>query len=321
MREYLYHVFDRVLSSTLPLPNVPEAASEDVADIVFRVAKERPGGKGPLAEDHLRSQVQQRAGNIVRFYDLGTSFVLRWMGFHDFEVSRDGRFITCYPQSSGHEDAIRSCLYGSGLALALHLQGTPSFHASAISLCSGAVAFVASGGTGKSTLAAAHVREGYRSLTDDVLAVSLFDEGWWATPSFPWITLTRQSFSCLYPELSFPGTKARKARVLSPASSFCDRAVPLNSFYLLERHSGTDIGIAPVPQQDAVWKLLQHTCCLPFLEHSQVSTHFDFVCRLPASVPVYRLRYPSGLNLLSSVIDAVVENERSVPVAAETGRG
>lgn len=85
---------------------------------------------------------------------------------------------------------IRSFLLGSVIGVLLHQRGMLPLHASAIATARGAVAFAGEVGCGKSTLAAALHRRGYRVLADDVCAVSLNGAGQpIVTPAYPQLNL------------------------------------------------------------------------------------------------------------------------------------
>lgn len=86
-------------------------------------------------------------------------------------VSEDGRTIASAPPGWGGWRWQR-LLFAQVLPLAAKLQGFELLHASAVHFGQAVVAFVASSGTGKSTLAANLVARGARFVTDDVLALA-----------------------------------------------------------------------------------------------------------------------------------------------------
>lgn len=86
-------------------------------------------------------------------------------------VSEGGTHIASAPPAWGGWQWQR-LLFAHTLPLAARLQGYELLHASAVRLGESVVAFVASSGTGKSTLAANLVARGWGFVTDDVLAVA-----------------------------------------------------------------------------------------------------------------------------------------------------
>jgi hypothetical protein len=90
-----------------------------------------------------------------------------------FWLTADGRRVTCAPPVAGASKAWRDYLMGQVLPFAALLQGLEVFHASAVELDGGAVAFAAASGLGKSTLALNLHVAGAGFVTDDVVAVDL----------------------------------------------------------------------------------------------------------------------------------------------------
>lgn len=100
------------------------------------------------------------------------------------KLDRIARFLVCNGNEIVIERApeatdgdLRVFLLGSVIGALLHQRGVLPLHASAIETRLDAVAFAGEVGLGKSTLAAAFHRRGYRVLADDVCTVSLDQEG------------------------------------------------------------------------------------------------------------------------------------------------
>ena len=92
-------------------------------------------------------------------------------------MSADAGRVTCHP-APDTPDAVTQHLYlNQVLPLALSKQGKLVFHASAVEVADGAIAFVAESGRGKSTLAASFAIDGFRFLTDDGLVVEPSAQG------------------------------------------------------------------------------------------------------------------------------------------------
>ena len=70
---------------------------------------------------------------------------------------------------------------------------------------------------------------------------------------------------------------------------------------------GTDVSITPLSQQMALLLLLKYS----FVPHLAWAAHLapqrlDFLAELTFKIPVYRLAYPSGLEHLPAVRDAIL---------------
>ena len=319
-----YHIFGLHLESTTQLRELRRCPSPRTPDVAFRLAPARGSFPALPPGADFRRHVATSLGVDLVMYRTGRGHILQWEGLAEFVVSEDGSSISCCPLHTATEGFIRSMLYGPILSYALHLRGVVNLHAGAVCLPHGAVGFVADPGTGKSTLAASFVRAGYPLLTDDVLPIRRPDGRFLASAGFPWVGMTPQSLAHVWAGLGRNGIDpdSDKVRVYVDGAwgSFQSQPAPLVGLYLLHRGGSGVPEIDRLPPQTALRELLDHTNCVPLLEAGLVQQALALLAPVAASVPVYRLRYPSALGLLPSVIDAVLENERSVPVAAETGR-
>ena len=69
--------------------------------------------------------------------------LLRFPGLADFAVSADGKDVVAYPAEDCDEVTIEHLYVNQLVPLALSRQGQPTFHASAVTVPGGAVAFLA----------------------------------------------------------------------------------------------------------------------------------------------------------------------------------
>ncbi|PRY81465.1 Hpr(Ser) kinase/phosphatase [Marivita geojedonensis] len=92
-----------------------------------------------------------------------------------FEISADGT-VSVWPQSEAHDD-VAAYLIGSVLGIVLHMRKVVTLHASAVDIGGRAVLFCGESGAGKSTMAAALQRHGFKVLCDDICAVELTTDG------------------------------------------------------------------------------------------------------------------------------------------------
>ena len=82
----------------------------------------------------------------TEFHRAGGGYLLRFPNLADFQVSADGRNVTCFPVPEVSEATVRHLYLNQVLPLALSKQGHLVFHASAVEVAGGALAFVANSG-------------------------------------------------------------------------------------------------------------------------------------------------------------------------------
>ncbi len=312
-KHHHYLVYGQHLCSNRILPELQPSRFQ-VRDILFRLeCSSTMGGEIPQTANLL----VRRLTNLscyLSVYKNEEGFLMRWEGLCSFQISDDGRSITCYP---GHGTApawINSTLYGMVLAFALHLKGVGNLHASAVVLPGGAVGFLADPGSGKSTLAAGFVAAGFPFLTDDVLTITEQDGGIRAFPGFPFVSLSKPSMrrvAGVSPPTSL-AMSSEKARVSVDGNwgSFHAQPTPLRCLYRLTRGNGVrKITITPLPAPVAMQGLLSDTNCLPILTKDVLSRHLAFLGRLIAGVTVWRLSYPTGYKHIALVLEVVLEHQ------------
>ena len=171
------------------------------------------------------------------FYRTNDGYLLRFPDLADFQVSADALHVTGFPVPEVSDATVQHLYLNQVLPLALSKQGKLVFHASAVEVAGGALAFAAESGRGKSTLAASFAVSGFRFLTDDGLVVEPIADGHRILPSHPSIRLWEDSEAALI----VPGVRTAPALPFTPKSRFlagdeirfCDQPRPLRRVYFL----------------------------------------------------------------------------------------
>ena len=245
----------------------------------------------------------------VEFYRTSSGFLMRFPDIADYRLPADGEEITCSP-CPGIPDATLEHLYHNQVRpLALSERGRFTFHASAVTMEDGAIAFLAESGGGKSTLATAFARNGQPFLTDDAL---LLEEGggrMYAQPGLPSVRLWEDSERALIRE-GAPRTESvhytTKTRFVSgPEMDFCQSPRELNAAYFLGPGNAIKIEIRPINATAAIALWLQHAYILDAESRDKMRTHFIGVADIVNVVPTFALDYPRRYKNLPGVCDAV----------------
>jgi hypothetical protein len=143
---------------------------------------------------------------------------------------------------------------GACLALILSQRGFLVLHAGACVVGDGAVAFVGPSGAGKSTTVEAMRQAGHRVLSDDLVVLSVPDQGPpLVHPGIPRIKLLSDSAGALGWQAGRDGHKT----VRRIDGDLAGDAVPLRALYLLS--SGEQAAVEPCDAGSALRVLLTHT--------------------------------------------------------------
>ena len=248
----------------------------------------------------------------TQFYRAGRGYLLRFPQLADFEVSADGRTIVCTPQPEVASGTYEHLYLNQVLPLVLSRLGKLVFHASAVEVAGGAVAFVGESGRGKSTLAACFATQGFRLLTDDGLVLEMSGSGYRVLPSHPSIRLWQDAKEALLapgaetaPHLPFTS----KQRFLAGRDIvFRGEPCPLRSVYFLGDGSAGELTVESMTALEAVVEWMKHSFLLDVQAQSDLAPHFDRVTGLAGHPFHYRLDFPRRFDGLADVRRALVEH-------------
>ncbi|MCR6496056.1 hypothetical protein LJB71_07380 [Thermomonas sp. S9] len=206
------------------------------------------------------------------------------------------------------------------LPATLGLQQRPVFHASALAVGGGAVAFLGSSGRGKSTLATFLARRGHALLSDDGLELRQSGSGWLAVPNQPSVRLWEDSRDALLPAEAMPSAAVaytRKQRF--PAQgwlSVCDTPVPLRMACFLGDGSATRPILEPLPPPQAHLAWVQHGFLLDVHDRQVLTRQFRHVAALARAGISYRLDYPRRYEALPQVETLLLSMLENTPGCA-----
>ena len=313
----MHRLFGVTLATDHPL-SLTRHDGDDAPDVTFRVVDHEPAGADwSTAELRYSTPVApDRAEPDFHFYRLADRDVIRITGAADFHVADD--HITCHLPDPRHGYVIEIALFGLVMAFWLERLGRETYHAAAlVPTEDAAVAFLATSGTGKSSLAADLLADGARLLTEDLLAVTWADDTPLAQPGPPQLRLWPEVAARVveaWEDLDQPHPDFDKRRVpVGPLGigAMSHTAVPLRRFYVLQRLPAGTTGptIEPLADRAAVVELLRHS----YLPHESArfgwqARRLEQVVRVLATVPLRRLRYPSGTEHLPRVRELLLED-------------
>jgi hypothetical protein len=238
-------------------------------------------------------------------------------------VAFNARHITCYPSESASRETIQQLLVGHVIPLLFFERGALPLHASAVLTGHGVLAFVAQTGGGKSTLAAAIGTRGYSIMTDDCAVVEVANEVCRVRPLDNGLRLRSDTLHMLQRTArsakEHSGSVARKTRVTAPMLGLqtYDRPARLHQIYFLELVRGARRPtIEPVSRADAILALMVSSFQIATDEPDRLRHMFEILSRVVTQAPVLRLSVPRGLQCLSEVVDAVLENVDARQISA-----
>jgi hypothetical protein len=237
---------------------------------------------------------------------------LRWSRLFEFLVSPDGSWIAGRPLADASSEVFQTYLLGQVLSHALIKLGFEPIHATVVEMGGEAVGFMGDSGLGKSTLAAALVRVGFRLLTDDLLILKNGPRPY-AYPGLPRIKLFPEIARTVFGEQvqGTPMNPLTPKLVIPLDSTRCVRQpIALREFYVLqkpvERERRTHLKIRRASPRRAFLELLRNTYNRDVVERQRLKRQLFLHAPLALNVPFKLLSFPRRLSALPAVHSAIL---------------
>jgi hypothetical protein len=286
------------VASDLTLPELPSCDEPTALTIRRGIIAEATGGWFDIwAHSDGRSW--------VRACRTAAGYQIRHGGQAAFEIDRAGRAIV-YDAPGCDAALLRHFLIDQVVPLALSLDALV-LHASSVAAPAGTIAFVGSGGAGKSTLALALAHAGWPMVSDDGLLVHREGRRIAATPAYPGVRLWSDSAAALRAD-------ARQVIAGAAVNKYCYREKaaftsdvrPLAAIYTLEPRSTAAISIERLSGADAAIAIVRQTYRLALDDRGALATQFDAIVALTRLVPVWRLSFPRALDRVAELAASIV---------------
>jgi hypothetical protein len=203
---------------------------------------------------------------------------------------------------------IRPHILGSGMAFVLRQRGFLVLHASCVAKGDEAIAFLGGSGWGKSTLASAFHQQGYRLITDDVMAIQMDAPIPHVIPSFPEVKLLPDAADILQvSDQTALGKPLGYKQTQRLDAQFTPHPAFLKQFYVLRL--GEQHQIDPMLRTQSFVELIQHSRAIKALKDPSVKVqHFHQCSELAKVVPMGYLQRPRSLEQLSQAIRGIEEH-------------
>jgi hypothetical protein len=235
-------------------------------------------------------------------------------GVH-FDISADGSRVAAHWMRSVAFQYVTSLLLGPVLGFVLRLRGTVCLHASAVLVDGNAAAFLARGGSGKSSLCAYFAQRGHAVLTDDVLAIRRRNDQFEVLAGPARLRLRPDSVRHLF------GTSAKLPRVL-PSDPHSDKvfrdympsvaSAPLSAIYTGSAGEEETPRVSPIAGRNAYLRLMANRFPARLPVPSRSDGEFHALTALAATVPIRHVHAPRNLHGLTGLYDSILADLRNV---------
>lgn len=253
----------------------------------------------PLLIPSPNAEVWRDSGGQIAAYAeiVDQEYRLHLPGIASFRFSEHGDEIAATVLENATEESVRDAYRRKVLPIALQVRGWEVLHASAVSSAAGVTALCGNSETGKSTIAFALSRRGYRLWADDAVSFEINGHGPLAK-SLPFSSRLR------YPASKFFNQKSN--HTMGKVVSALTETAPLRLVCVLRREKeNSDITVRRLRSTEAFAALLDHACCFIPQPLERKRQMIQSYLNMVGQIPIYEVCFPSGLENLSQVLDAI----------------
>ena len=320
IQAYGIHGVDLRIDGDLPVGSL--AAVPGAPRITVRVRQAPPWGHGAL--DPARTlyasapDEPDRALHDVGWTADGSGLRLRYVEGATFWIARDLDEIWMTWEAPLTATDAAHFLLEPVLAFVLRRRGMLVMHASAADVSGQAIVICGPRGAGKSSLAAALVAGGASLLSDDVVALGMAGDHWWAQRGTGALRLWDDGVSAFTADVEsvprFSDTWGK--RVMAPVrlggrDAMGPAAVGLLCV-LVERLGADDAAaLEPVTGHAAFREVVAHTAANFLHDNERRSEELAQLARLLSDVPVVRVRAPDSTARVHDTASTIVRHLRA----------
>ena len=231
-------------------------------------------------------------GTAVAFgQTIGELHWVHLLGVGAYSFAPDARVVTALPEEGVDRELVEDAFRRMILPLALQAQGREVLHASAVRSPDGLIALCARSGTGKSTIACALSERGHLLWADDAVCFELTPDRVEALP-VPFTLRLRPASADFFGDadtgIHSPAARERLARV-----------------FVLERSEAAAPQVERLAAAPAFREVLTHGYCFSMHDRTRNAAMVSNYLELVDRVPVFRARFPAGLDRLEELLDAI----------------
>ncbi len=240
----------------------------------------------------------------------GDTHVVRFSKYATFVVDWRASRIRAAIDAHATENTLRHLFLDQIVPLIIGESGSLVLHASAVKIDGQVVGFVGAAGRGKSTLAAALVKDGAELVADDCLVLRKKNGRILARPTYPSVRLLPDSFDAVAPRV-----EARNAFRVSQYNEKCRVAVPRAAegeaplshvlFLTTGQLVSQVVRLENVSPAEVVFRIMPNNFFLDTANPTRLAEKFDQVCSVAESVACFDLSYARDFAKLDDVVRSV----------------
>ena len=293
---YTYEAFGLIIESQIMLPELAGVIG-GTADVSIKCGDVPNKVDSPL--------------EITHYYQAGNDeFLFRIDRIATFYVAKGKQIIvkTC---SSANPSLVRLYLLGTVMGILLMQRGNLPIHGSTVDINDCGVIFTGISGVGKSTMAFALHKRGYKLLADDVSVLTCNQGKFQVQPGYPLQKIWPDSAAMLGIDITAYNrvVEGRDKCVVPVVERFNRCPLPIYIIYEIVVQPGNDISIFPLRGAVKLATIMRNTYRAEFISCLDIKfSHFNQCANLASQVQVFRLTRPSNTRLLDWQVETFLKH-------------
>ncbi|MFS0822763.1 HPr kinase/phosphorylase [Bacillus sp. 1P02SD] len=300
---YTYKGFGLYITSQIQLPEMPLINMDYYRKDLHIEVKE------------LRMKCSKLSEVAPYFYFKESQVIFTVPNVAIYQIENGNKIIVS-PLNGVRENQVRLYLLGTCMGVLLLQRQILPLHGSAIEIDGKAYAIIGHSGAGKSTLAAAFLERGYKLISDDVIPVSINNEGIpVVAPAYPQQKLWQESLDQFgMSSQGFHPIIDRESKFAIPVHArFCSEKMPLAGVFELVKTEGVSIKMNSLLNLKRLQTLYMHTYRNFLIEPlGMLEWHFNLLAKISPKITILRLERSDSffsVNELTSHILSTLKNK------------
>lgn len=293
---YKYDIYGLIIASEIKLYQLKQTENEKQEDVQIRyeTVEEK------IAQDIQKGIPSQMLPGKVWFHNDVGCFIIK-----------DGKEILVDACETATEEDVASFLLGYGISFLFMQREVPALHCSALEMHEQAIVIAGNSGAGKSTIALALLKKGYKYLADDIAMIDI-QKDFLINPGFPQQKVCRNVAESMQEKALFYINEKKDKFAYNNIEDFCTTPRKLTTMFVLEVCDREELSIQRLTGLDKWNQVINHLFLREAYEAFGLPGSERTRClQIAGNIEMYAIYRPRNQDTVDAICDKIVEIVKS----------